>query len=145
MTDLKYSKKRKPLAVEARRPSPRQVVTSGIDHQIEFLKDENYRVERYRYVNKVDESGETIRRKQLSKAKPRAWWFQDSDGLYYTQVRYGSSYVMHLKEGFETLECGKTKQSVIDTLLKVRVMVENGELDEQLAAIKKKAQKREKA
>ncbi|WP_419796857.1 MAG: hypothetical protein ACNI26_10785 [Terasakiella sp.] len=78
-------------------------------------------------------------------AKPRKWWFRDSEGVYFTEIRYGSSYLVELKAGHPSIECGKSKQSVIDQLLYVRSLIDEGELDDLLAAIKKKAQRREPA
>lgn len=127
--ELKLSKKRKPLKAITRRPTPRQVVTNGIIHQLGLLRDPSYKVERYRYVTE-HEDGEPVRRKRLVKSAPRKWYFE-VDGKWYIEVRYGSSYVLELENGCPSTECD-TKEDLIPTLEHLLDMVERGDLDDQI-------------
>ncbi|WP_135080524.1 DUF6641 family protein [Terasakiella sp. SH-1] len=141
--ELKLSKKRKPLAVVTRRPTPRQVVSNGIIHQLGLLRDPSYKVERYRYVTE-QEDGEPVRRKRPVKSAPRKWFFE-VDGKWYVEVRYGSSYVLEIEPGCPSVECGDSQEDVITVLEHLLDMVENGDLDDQIAVLKEKAKRREKA
>lgn len=141
--ELKLSKKRKPLKAVTRRPTPRQVVSNGIIHQLGLLRDPSYKVERYRYCTEI-EDGEPVRRKRLVKSPPRRWYFE-ADNKWYLEVRYGSSYVLEIAPGCPSIECGNTQEDVITVLEHLLDMVENGDLDDQIAVLKEKAKRREEA
>jgi|GEM_PF-5865155 len=139
--ELKLSKQRKPLVSESRRPKPRDIVLGGIDNQLGLLADPSYKVSRYRY----SDDGDGNRVKRMIAAKPRQWWFCDENGQYHVELRYGSSYVLELEQGKPSIMCGDTVDDVVDVLKHVRMMVGNGDLDQQINALKQKAKRREKS
>jgi hypothetical protein len=143
--ELKLSSKKKPLVSETRRPSPRQVMLTGIKNQLALLADPSFKVSRYRYVDDFDNDGNKTRVKRMIAATPRKWWFEDADGLFYLELRYGSSYVLALEDGKPSICCGDQEDDVVDVLNYVKGLVESGDLDDKINALKAKARRREKS
>jgi hypothetical protein len=136
MLNLKLSDAKRPLVVETRKKSGREVVLDGIMHQIELLKDPSYKVERSRYIKGDDgNSRQTIAR------PPKPWFWLAADGTKLVQVKYGHSSVVEIEPGKPSVICGKTDKDVITVLGQVADAVRAGSLDSQIDIAKSKAKR----
>ncbi|WP_028880829.1 DUF6641 family protein [Terasakiella pusilla] len=142
---LNLSDKKKPLVSETRRRSPKAVFLDSLQSQISLLDDPSYKISRYRYTDHEDDNGKTARNKKLIAATPRKWWWQEEDGTFMLELRYGSSYALEIEAGKSSIICGPSESDVREVLEQVIKMVENGQLDKQIADCKEKARRRVKA
>ncbi|CCQ72776.1 hypothetical protein [Magnetospira sp. QH-2] len=144
---FKLSSTKRPSAVERRKKNPRDIVTDGIDVQIESIqaaeKGEVFTVTRHRYFD-VTEDGVTKKVKKEIQSKPKQWWWQDGD-LFLTEIRYGSSAVVQLEEGMPSIECGKSLKDVIKTLEEIKKAVLVGEFDDRIAVARQQASRKKTA
>jgi hypothetical protein len=136
MLNLKLTSEKRPLVVETRRKSGRDVVLDGISHQIELIKNPNYCVERTRYVR-----GETGTSRQVVARPPKPWFWVGADGTKLVQVKYGHSAVVEIEPAKPTIVAGKTEKDLIGVLEQVANAVKAGSLDAQIDIAKEKAKK----
>jgi hypothetical protein len=135
--NLKLTDAKRPLVSETRKKSGREVVLDGITHQIGLLNDQNYTVERTRYVK--SEAGNT---RKTVRRPPTPWFWTASDGNMLVQVRYGHATTIEIEPGKPTIVGGKTRKDVIKVLEQVAAAVKEGHLDAQVDAAKAKAKHR---
>lgn len=141
---LKFSDNKRPTVQEKRRKKGVDVMVDGIENQIAFINDPSFKVERYRYVNSEDEDGNIIKKKKLVAAKPRPWFWKNDDGIYFVELRYGSSYVFEVEAGKPSIECGPDKSDIVEVLETIKKMIIDGNLDQQIADCKDRARRRVK-
>jgi hypothetical protein len=135
---LKLSSTPRPLTSDTRTKTPQDVVLGGIAHQIAAIKDENYTVEKIRYSGSGTEAT-----KRVKAIRPRPWWwFDQSQGIYLLQLRYGASHLVELEPGKFTIHCSKDQQSVLKALETLVNGIQAGKLDGPIAAAAEKAKRK---
>lgn len=137
MLGLKLSDAKRPLVSDTRKKTAREVVLDGIGHQIAALSTDGYTVTRTRCVR--DAEGKHSR--ASVSAPPKPWWWQDADGTYLCQIKYGSSQVIEIEAGKGTIVCGKDTASVSKVLGTIKGAVEKGMLDTQIDAARAKTRR----
>lgn len=137
MLGLKLSDAKRPLVSDTRKKSAREVVLEGIGHQIAALSRDGYTVTRTRYVR--DNEGKHSR--ASVSAAPKPWWWQDADGTFMVNVKYGSSQVIEIEPGKGAIICGKDATSVTKVLETVKGAVGKGMLDAQIDAARTKTRR----
>jgi hypothetical protein len=144
MKELKFSTQNRPTVQEKRRKKGADVMIEGLENQIALINDPTFKVERYRYVNNEDADGNITKKKKLVAAKPREWFWKNEDGIWLIELRYGSSYVFEVEPGKPSVECGPSKQDIVEVLETVKEMISEGKLDKQIADCKDRARRRVK-
>lgn len=144
MKELKFSTHTRPTVQEKRKRKGIDVMVEGIENQVAFINDSTFTIERYRYVNSEDELWNITKKKKLVAAKPRPWFWQDENGIWFVELRYGSSYTFEVEKGKPSIECGPDKQDIVEVLETVKKMILAGKLDKQIADCKDRARRRVK-
>ncbi|NVK20833.1 MAG: hypothetical protein HWE30_19310 [Methylocystaceae bacterium] len=144
MKELKFSSHTRPTVQQKRRKKGEDVMIEGIENQIALINDPTIKVERYRYVNDEDADGNIIKKKKLVAAKPREWFWKNESGIYFVELRYGSSYVFEVEPGKPSIECGSNKHDIVEVLETIKKMIIEGKLDKQIADCKDRARRRVK-
>ena len=144
MKELKFSDQSRPTVQEKRKRKGADVMVEGIENQIAFITDSTFTIERWRYVNSEDEFGNITKKKKLVAAKPRPWFWQDENGTWFVELRYGSSYTFEVEKGKPSIECGPEKKDIVEVLETVKKMILAGKLDRQIADCKDRARRRVK-
>lgn len=144
MKELKFSTQNRPTVQQKRRRKGADVMVEGIENQIALINDSTFKVERYRYVNHADEDGNITKKKKLIAAKPREWFWKNEAGIWLVEMRYGSSYIFEVEPGKPSIECGPSKQNIVEVLETVKKMILEGRLDQQIANCKDRARRRVK-
>lgn len=120
MVALKFCDVRPKKAIDARRRSPKEILTEAIGHQLELLKNADYVVERQRY-----QKTENGYKRAVSAKPPRKWWWKAEDGNWYVQIHLGTKMV-ELEKGKPTLSCGATEKGVVAVLEQVAGLICDG-------------------
>ncbi len=135
LSKLKFRDIKRSAAISSVDPAmrARAKIKDAINEQIHYVNGElnnsDYEPMRMKYI--TDETGKRVR--VSAKSLRRMIWYFQQDGLYYTEIRYGSSPV-DFGAG-SAVEAGPELADLIETYELVLEAVDKGELDGELVRL----------
>ncbi|EME68141.1 hypothetical protein H261_19978 [Paramagnetospirillum caucaseum] len=137
MQGLKLTDTPRPLVVDTRRRSGRQIALDHVSTQLAIVKNPTMTLTRDRYVRVEGEEKAT---KKTVAVKPRPWFWKTADGTTMLQIRLGTTLV-EVEKGKPTVVVGPEDQ-LEKTLLVIADLIKAGKLDEQIAAARAKTRRK---